>query len=315
MRGWKALAVATGDSGFEDRAFDVLARQIETDVVQRQARYRTQPASPSPSELEAHVRVAVAARIDFGGGWTDTPPYSIERGGTVLNAAILLHDRHPIIAEAARTPEPGLVLASRDINDVFIPETVGEVLAYRNPADPFALLKAALVVKGVVPVDCRPDTPISTLLGSGQGLRLTTQTRIPRGSGLGTSSIIAGAVLASLDNLFGIKSPPEELFDQVLCLEQMLTTGGGWQDQVGGLTGGVKLLTTAPGASAAHPGGAAHLQREYNRSPVPASGADLHRTAAPRQELAPLRHGTLDGARSGDGLVARGNWPPGHCHA
>ena len=27
----------------------------------------------------------------------------------------------------------------------------------------------------------------------------------------------------------------------------MLTTGGGWQDQVGGLIGGIKLLTTAPG--------------------------------------------------------------------
>lgn len=28
---------------------------------------------------------------------------------------------------------------------------------------------------------------------------------------------------------------------QVLHLEQMLTTGGGWQDQVGGLTPGIKI--------------------------------------------------------------------------
>ena len=28
---------------------------------------------------------------------------------------------------------------------------------------------------------------------------------------------------------------------QVLHLEQMLTTGGGWQDQVGGLTPGIKV--------------------------------------------------------------------------
>ncbi len=41
--------------------------------------------------------------------------------------------------------------------------------------------------------------------------------------------------------------PSGQLFDEVLCLEQMLTTGGGWQDQVGGLTGGVKLVTTPPG--------------------------------------------------------------------
>ena len=38
-----------------------------------------------------------------------------------------------------------------------------------------------------------------------------------------------------------------QLFEEVLCLEQMLTTGGGWQDQVGGLTGGIKLVTTPPG--------------------------------------------------------------------
>ena len=31
------------------------------------------------------------ARIDFGGGWTDVPPYSEERGGCVCNAAIELH--------------------------------------------------------------------------------------------------------------------------------------------------------------------------------------------------------------------------------
>jgi fucokinase len=47
--------------------------------------------------------------------------------------------------------------------------------------------------------------------------------------------------------LLGVKLDQARLFDEVLCLEQMLTTGGGWQDQVGGLVGGVKLVTTGPG--------------------------------------------------------------------
>jgi galactokinase/mevalonate kinase-like predicted kinase len=38
-----------------------------------------------------------------------------------------------------------------------------------------------------------------------------------------------------------------ELFHAVLRLEQALTTGGGWQDQIGGVLGGVKLITTRPG--------------------------------------------------------------------
>ena len=34
---------------------------------------------------------------------------------------------------------------------------------------------------------------------------------------------------------------PKMLNFQVLYLEQLLTTGGGWQDQIGGLFGGVRL--------------------------------------------------------------------------
>ena len=30
-------------------------------------------------------------------------------------------------------------------------------------------------------------------------------------------------------------------------MEQLMSTGGGWQDQVGGLTNGIKLITTKPG--------------------------------------------------------------------
>jgi len=54
-------------------------------------------------------------------------------------------------------------------------------------------------------------------------------------------------VLTALARLLGVERTQAQLFDQVLYLEQMLTTGGGWQDQVGGLVGGIKLVTTEPG--------------------------------------------------------------------
>ena len=38
-----------------------------------------------------------------------------------------------------------------------------------------------------------------------------------------------------------------ELYTHVLCMEQLMSTGGGWQDQVGGLTNGIKLVSTKPG--------------------------------------------------------------------
>jgi len=53
------------------------------------------------------------------------------------------------------------------------------------------------------------------------------------GSGLGTSSILAATVLAALGDLCGLSWDRNTLFTRTLALEQMLTTGGGWQDQAG----------------------------------------------------------------------------------
>ncbi|MGC8781129.1 MAG: hypothetical protein ACP5UQ_09720, partial [Anaerolineae bacterium] len=249
LRGYAAVAVATGNARWEDRAFATLAEMIQQAVLRPAADLRPGSVGAALQAVPGRgVRVHAAARIDFGGGWTDTPPYSIERGGTVLNAAITLRGRYPILVEAIPLAEPRLILESRDIEAVSEPATVGEVLAYADPADPFALLKAAVVLAGLVSPADDPGRLLRRVIGEiGAGLRLSTQTFIPRGSGLGTSSIMAGAVLAALARWKGTELTSAQLFDDVLCLEQMLTTGGGWQDQVGGLTGGIKLVTTGPG--------------------------------------------------------------------
>ncbi|MHB0875263.1 MAG: fucose pyrophosphorylase domain-containing protein [Anaerolineae bacterium] len=245
LRGYRALAEVTGSYVWEDRGFRTLAHMVAGSTASRQAGARRPFAG---SAARASVRVAAAARLDFGGGWTDTPPHSIERGGTVANAAVVLNGDYPITVEGAWLDEPRLILDSRDIDSSYEPRLARDVLAYANPADPFALLKAALVLSGVVPAAADPQMPVASLLGpAGRGLRLSTRTDIPRGSGLGTSSIMAGAVLACLGQLLGAEPDQDALFENVLCLEQMLTTGGGWQDQVGGLTGGIKLITSAPG--------------------------------------------------------------------
>ena len=81
----------------------------------------------------------------------------------------------------------------------------------------------------------------------GGGLELTTLAAVPKGSGLGTSSIMGAVVLAVIHRVLGRELSSTELFHAVLRLEQALTTGGGWQDQIGGVLGGVKLITTRPG--------------------------------------------------------------------
>ena len=241
LRGYQALAMATSEQHWEDRAFSALARLVR-------AHTPSFSVADHGMALTGRVTVRAAARIDFGGGWTDTPPYSLENGGTVLNAAITLWGEHPIIAEATLLDEPVLLLESRDLDASLRPQVAGEILNYARPADPFSLLKAALVFRGIVPADAAAGASISDVLRpTGRGLCLRTSTRIPRGSGLGTSSILAGAVLQCLGQLLGQSISQEQLFDEVLCLEQMITTGGGWQDQIGGLVGGIKLIRTQPG--------------------------------------------------------------------
>jgi fucokinase len=81
----------------------------------------------------------------------------------------------------------------------------------------------------------------------GGGLRLTTAAQVPKGSGLGTSSLLGAAALAALNHAFGRQPSRDELCLSVLRLEQWMGTGGGWQDQVGGMWGGVKFARSAAG--------------------------------------------------------------------
>jgi galactokinase/mevalonate kinase-like predicted kinase len=50
-----------------------------------------------------------------------------------------------------------------------------------------------------------------------------------KGSGLGTSSILILTCIQALQKLFGGQEDQEKQFNAVLAIEQMLTTGGGWQ--------------------------------------------------------------------------------------
>ncbi|XP_040135598.1 L-fucose kinase isoform X4 [Ictidomys tridecemlineatus] len=104
-----------------------------------------------------------------------------------------------------------------------------------------ALLKAAFICAGIVHVHSERPLREQLLHTFGGGFELHTWSELPHGSGLGTSSILAGAALAALQRAAGRVVGMEALIHAVLHLEQVLTTGGGWQDQVGGLMPGIKM--------------------------------------------------------------------------
>ncbi len=193
------------------------------------------------------VIVELPVRVNFGGGWSDTPPYCNEHGGTVLNAAISLNGTLPIVVEVKRISRPVVVLASTDLGAEADFTDMRELQNCHDPFDTFALHKAALIACGIIPRE--GEYTLQNLLDKvGGGLYLSTAVRgIPKGSGLGTSSMLAAACVKGIFEFIGKEISENELYSRVLCMEQIMSTGGGWQDQVGGLTPGVKLVHTTPG--------------------------------------------------------------------
>jgi fucokinase len=86
-----------------------------------------------------------------------------------------------------------------------------------------------------------------TLARLGGGIEIRCHVRLPIGSGLGTSSILSATVMRALAVVSGRTPSDHELSESVMQLEQRMTTGGGWQDQAGGIFPGAKLMITGPG--------------------------------------------------------------------
>ncbi|XP_075290022.1 L-fucose kinase isoform X2 [Opisthocomus hoazin] len=197
--------------------------------------------------LGCWVQVACPARLDLSGGWSDTPPITYEHGGAVVDVAVLVDGCRPIGARVRRISEPELRLVS--LGGTPRGEAVAELVCrelehlqdYCQPHAPGALLKAAFICTQVVQFPSQKPLRAQLLESFGGGFEVHTWSKLPHGSGLGTSSILAGAVMASLYRAAGKAASTESLIHAVLHLEQRLTTGGGWQDQVGGLVPGIKI--------------------------------------------------------------------------
>ena len=250
-------AMFLGDS---EKAFSLLRQGL----TQRDGSFVTSPSCDilkEPSLCVADDQIVWGrspVRIDIAGGWTDTPPYCLMEGGNVINFAIELNGQPPLQAYVRPSKEPHIVLRSIDLGAMEVVETTEQLTDFMHVGSPFSIPKAALVLAGFGVSGKSGISGMSGLSGSsaslraqleafGAGIELTLLSAIPAGSGLGTSSILASTVLGALNDFCGLGWDKNEIGRRTLMLEQMLTTGGGWQDQFGGVLGGVKLLQTGRG--------------------------------------------------------------------
>lgn len=140
------------------------------------------------------------ARLDFGGGWTDVPPYSEERGGCVCNMAIELH-------------------AVATVRAVAVDARGGTSERADSPDNALAIAATRRAAMPRVSVNVEAEYPL--------------------GAGLGGSSAAGVAVLGALAAWRGEEITPSALAEESRRLEvEDLGIAGGRQDHYAAAMGG-----------------------------------------------------------------------------
>lgn len=181
------------------------------------------------------ITVELPLRIDFAGGWSDTPPICYKMGGAVFNAAVTLNGVKPVKVRVRRLAAKEVHVESVDLGQSGVLKSLAEIRAPKDPHDWCALVKSALTV-----------TKFDFSRG---GLDIKISADVPKGSGMGTSSILGAALVSALERVAGRKPEWKRVASLTLALEKEMATGGGWQNQIGGLVPGAKLVVTKPGES------------------------------------------------------------------
>ena len=219
-------------ASFEEKAFRILREEMIDTL-------RSDPVRPGRNLLDDQIIWGRSpVRLDLAGGWTDTPPYCIMEGGKVVNLSVELNGQLPLQVYARPLEEHKIVLRSIDLGEMLEIKTFDDLDRYDRPGGGFSIPMAALVLAGFSPEFSEGSFHDlgSQLRDFGCGIELSLLAAIPKGSGLGTSSNLAATVLGTLSEFCGLNWDKHDISYRTLILEQMLTTGGGWQDQAGAIT-------------------------------------------------------------------------------
>ena len=228
-------------SAAEKMAFAILAERIVD---------RCEKVEPRNSLIEDQILWARSpVRLDLAGGWSDTPPFCLKHGGAVVNLGVDLNGQAPVQVFVRTCRTPHIVIRSIDLGAQTVIRSFVDLESYFNVHEEFSLAKAAFCIAGFHPrFHKNPQKSLAEMLEQfGGGIEVSLLAATPKGSGLGTSSVLAATLLAALGATSGLAWDHEDLCSRTLALEQMLTSGGGWQDQAGGIYHGIKLVETSPG--------------------------------------------------------------------
>ncbi|PAV89655.1 hypothetical protein WR25_16690 isoform H [Diploscapter pachys] len=238
----------------------------ETVSEENQRRYK--PVKTNKLAVESilkKVEVQAAARIDLYGGWLDTPPITFQfNPSAVVNVAVQVDGRvrklklnyrkcktniqKPIKCCLEKIDNEGISFTTEGHEIQY--ESINEIIESSNkPEKPGSLLCACIIASGLIDAMSDQSKCLSELINEifhSRGIRITTQSLLPHGSGLGTSSILASTIIACLWTAANYEFTNEMIVHTVLLVEQILSTAGGWQDQVGCIYAGFKIGSMTP---------------------------------------------------------------------
>lgn len=240
MRLYYYLGVALNDENYTGKCFKLIADTVLNSTLKHLS------YNESAKIVHDETVIQLPLRTNWGGGWSDTCPHCLENGGVVINAAIKWSGEYPVEVRLVKIPEKKIVFISNDMGVHGEFDSIEPLQKTGDPYDPFALQKACLLACGIIPAHGGSLEDILTRLGGGFEMH-SEVTNVPKGSGLGTSSILSAAAVKAMLTFCGIPFTDDTLYATVLAMEQIMSTGGGWQDQVGGVTPGIKFITSFPG--------------------------------------------------------------------
>lgn len=170
------------------------------------------------------IRSKAPFRIGLAGGGTDVSPYSDMYGGCILNATISLY------AQANIEPRT-------DNKIVFqIPQT-GEVYTYESEEYLQILGDKADLMKGIY------NRIVADFIHKPLSFTLTCSLEVPFGSGLGTSSTLAIAILGAYSEWLSLPLGEYDLAYLAYLIERIdLKQAGGKQDQYAAAFGGFNFM-------------------------------------------------------------------------
>lgn len=227
--GWYHLRYRIGDSFKTDGLWERHGLGEKMKSVNPDRLLALRRDAPHAIRAPRAVRVTAPVRLDFAGGWSDTPPICYAEGGAVLAAAVTVDGRRPIEVTVSPRKDRFVKVVSKDLGKRKLIKSAAEIADHHDPHDWCCLVKSALAVTGFA-------------FGS-RGLDIVISSDLPKGSGMGTSSILGAATIAALLGECDV----DRVGALTLKLEQEMRTGGGWEDQFAGLTPGLKMLRSKPG--------------------------------------------------------------------